>query len=245
MTVLTRLDQQCNDVLHSRTLSELLRKMVAFSEDRGFGRVSATMITEHSPTLKEYRFLTNADSDYMPEFEDMDAARVDPVSQHASTRSDPLVWNQSTYVACGQGALWERQAPWGYRSGLVLAFHLPRGRHFLFGPDSDQPTCVTRAQTSVVLEDFHHFAAHAQAAAFELFQDYDPPAHDLDHPTRGELEALRWTMDGLTDGEIGRKLALSEHDVKLRLQRVMRKLGCGTKYEAVLKGIRRGLIRGI
>ena len=38
------------------------------------GEDYAVMITEHSPTLKEYRFLTNADSDYMPEFEDMDAA---------------------------------------------------------------------------------------------------------------------------------------------------------------------------
>ena len=240
----TQLDRHCDEVLHAQSLRDLLRKMVEFSADRGFGQVSATVLTEHSPTLKEYRFVTNAASDYLPEFEDFEAARVDPLSQHVAVHSAPLVWDQSTYVGCGQGALWERQAPYGYRSGIVIGFHLPRGRHFLFGPDCDRSTCTTPTQARQFVEDFHVFAAHAQAAAFELCLDYDPPAHALPTPTREELEALRWTMDGMTDWEIGRKLDLSERDVTLRLQRVMRKLGCGTKYEAVLRAIRQGLIEG-
>jgi len=52
-------------------------------------------------------------------------------------------------------------------------------------------------------------------------------------------------MDGMTDWEIGSKLGLSERDVTLRLQRVMRKLECGTEYEAVLKAIKLRLIEGI
>ena len=52
-------------------------------------------------------------------------------------------------------------------------------------------------------------------------------------------------MDGLTSWEIGKRMDLSERDVALRLQRVMRKLGCGTKYEAVLRAIKLGLIEGI
>ncbi len=241
----TQLDRDCNDVLHAQSLKDLLRKMVGFSETRGFGRVSATVMTEHSPTLIEYQFITNASTDYVPEFEDFDAARIDPISQHAATQSVPLVWNQATYVDCGQGALWERQAPYGYQSGLVMAFHLPRGRHFLFGPDCDRPQCTTPARTRQIVEEFQLFAANAQAAAFELFLSYDPPAHELPSPTQGELEALRWTMDGMTSWEIGRKLDLSERDVTLRLQRLMHKLGCATKYEAGLKAIKMGLIEGV
>jgi hypothetical protein len=97
--VRTRFEQQCNDAMHARSLDDLLRQMVAFSEDRGFGRVSATVITDHSPTLREYQFITNASAAYLPEFEDLDAAHVDPVSQHAATKSTPLLWAQSTYVA--------------------------------------------------------------------------------------------------------------------------------------------------
>jgi DNA-binding CsgD family transcriptional regulator len=239
----TQLDRDCTDVLHSSSLSELLGKMVKFSQDRGFWHVSATIMMEHSPALREYQFLTNSTVDYMPEFEDLESARMDPVSQHAVARSTPIVWNRDTYQRAGQDALWERQAPYGYRSGIGIGFHLPRGRHFLLGPDSDSDICVPRRHTADILEDFHQFAAHAQAAAFELCWGYDPPIHELPSPQPSELEALRWSMDGLTDQEIGGRMKLSEWDVKRRLQRLMRKWGCGTKYEAVLMGIKLGLIQ--
>lgn len=241
----TQLHRQCNEALHARSLPDLLSKMVDFSQARGFGRVSATVLTKHSPTLCEYQFIASVPVDYVPEFENMEAARSDPVSQHVAIHSAPMVWNQSTYVGCGQGALWERQAPYGYRSGIVMGFHLPRGRSFLFGPDSDSAICASPARIREIVEDFHLFASHAQAAAFELCLAYDPPAHELPTPTHGELEALRWTMDGMTDWEIGTKLGLSERDVTLRLQRAMRKLECGTKYEPVLKAIKLRLIEGI
>jgi len=37
-------------------------------------------------------------------------------------------------------------------------------------------------------------------------------------------------------------MGLSERDIALRLQRVMRKLGCGSTYEAGLRAIRLGMI---
>ena len=195
----TQFERQCNEALHAQSLKGLLRKMVEFSEDRGFGRISATVLTEHSPTLGEYQFVTNAASDYLPEFEDFEAARVDPLSQYVAVQSGPLVWDQSTHVNSGQGELWERQAPYGYRSGIVLGLHLPRGRHFLFGPDCDRPTYTTPTQARQVAEDFHVFAAHAQADAFGLCLNYEPPAHEpVDtNPRRTRGAALD---DGRDDG---------------------------------------------
>ena len=238
----TQLDRHCSEVLHSKSVKDLLRKMVEFSQDRGFGRMSATVITEHSSTLKEYQYFTNAPMAHMPEFENLSAAHVDPVSQHAAIYSTPIVWDQATYVGCGQAHLWELQAPHGYSSGIGVGIHLPRGRHFLFGPDSDQPACTTPSQEKQLLEDIQVFAAHAQAAAFELCTHFDPPSHELPNPTPGELATLRWSMDGMTRWEVGHRMGLSERDVALRLQRVMRKLGCASTYEAVLRAIRLGMI---
>ena len=61
-------------------------------------------------------------------------------------------------------------------------------------------------------------------------------------PTAPELEALRWTMDGMTDAEIGTRLGLPEREITSRLRSAMHKLGCKTKYEAVLKAIKLRLI---
>ena len=72
-----------------------------------------------------------------------------------------------------------------------------------------------------------------------------PPTPIPAMPTPAELEALRWTMDGLTDREIGVKLGLPEREVALRVQRVMSKFGCGTRYEAGLRAIKLRLIEGI
>ena len=41
----TQLDRHCIDVLHSKSVKDFLRKIAAFSQDRGFGRVSTTILT--------------------------------------------------------------------------------------------------------------------------------------------------------------------------------------------------------
>jgi len=86
----TELERRCVEVLHSKSVSDLLRRMVEFSEDRGVGRMPATLTTVHSPTLREYQFFTNAPPAHMRDFEDPVAAHVDPVSQHAAVHSAPL-----------------------------------------------------------------------------------------------------------------------------------------------------------
>jgi len=63
-------------------------------------------------------------------------------------------------------------------------------------------------------------------------------------PTPQELEALRWTMEGMTAPEIGTRLGLPEHVVASRLRSAMQKLDCKTKYETVLKAIKLRLIEG-
>ena len=237
----TQFERQCNETLYAQSSKDLLRKMVEFSEDAGFGRISATVLIEHSPTLKEYQFITNATSDCLPAFEDFEPARVDPLSQYAAAQSGPLSRAQSAYVNCGRVEPWERQASYGYRSGIVMGFHLSRSRHFR--PNCDRSKCTT--QTGHFIEDFHAFAAHTQTGGFELSLNCDPPAYELLMPTRGGLEALRWTMDRMTDWEIGCRLDLSERDVPFRHQRRSRKLAYDTKHEAVLRAIKQSLIEGL
>ena len=77
----------------------------------------------------------------------------------------------------------------------------------------------------------------------ECFKSTNVPA-SRQAPTAPELEALRWTMEGMTDSEIGIKLGLPDYEVAARLRSAMRKLECKTKYEAVLKAIKLRLIEG-
>ena len=89
--------------------------------------------------------------------------------------------------------------------------------------------------------DFQAFTSYAQAAAFDLCIPYEG-ARDEDVIATGELDALRRSIDGLNDWEVGNAMGISEREVTLRLRRVMAKLGCATKYEAALRAIRLGLV---
>ncbi len=234
-------NRKCLDILHASSVKEFSKLLVEFSQGMGLSTVGTTVITEHSPTLIEFRSVTNVPEGYLADFEDLDAAKLDPVSQHCKRSPTPIIWDQAFYVASGRAAAWEHQASFGLRSGISVAFHLPYGRHFLFGADCSERAWGSGPGLRGRVEDIHQFAAYAQAAAFDLCNPYD---HRADRATlaKGELDALQWSIDGLNDAEVGRKMGLSATDVTLRLRRAITKLGSANKYEAGLRAIRLGLV---
>lgn len=236
-------NRKCLEVLHASSVRDFTKQIVGFAQDLGFDTVAATVITDHSPTLVEFQSVTNAPEGFLAEFADPDLGRIDPINQHCKQHSSPMIWDRQTYWTPTLHELWERQVPFGYRSGIAFAMHLGRGRHYFFGANWDHDRCEGVPNCKSIFDDLLMFGAHSQAAAFELSTPTRPDPGNAWSLSKSELEALRWTMDGMTSWEIGLKMALSDWDVTLRLQRAMRKLGCGSKYEAVLKGIKLGLIK--
>ena len=60
--------------------------------------------------------------------------------------------------------------------------------------------------------------------------------------TAREAEVLAAVGAGLSNKEIARRLGISAHTVKFHLEQAFRKLGAGSRAEAVAKGLRRGVI---
>lgn len=238
----SRLNTRCLDVLHASNIGEFKSNITRFVQDLGFGTVAATVITDHSPTLTEFQMVTNAPDAFLSEFEDLEMGRIDPISQHCKRSRTPIVWDRTTYVAQQVPELWERQAQFGLRSGLAVAMHLGRGRHFMFGAEWNYERCDQVKHYKDIFEDLLTFAAHAQAAAFELSLSGNLSSKNSSLLTRHELETLRRTMDGWTSWEVGDAMCISERHATLLMRRAMKKLDCGTKYEAVLRAIKLGLI---
>jgi DNA-binding NarL/FixJ family response regulator len=64
----------------------------------------------------------------------------------------------------------------------------------------------------------------------------------VDAPTRRELEVLAEVARGLSNGEVGRQLHISEATVKTHLVRVFEKLGVSDRTAAVTTAISQGLL---
>ena len=229
-------------VLGAQTRDEFLGELVRFSTQIGFAKVGATTVIDHFLGESEFITVDNSDEAYRLELDTLDESRRDPVAQHCKTRSVPIIWNQDTYARAGHGERWEAQARYGYCTGVALALHMPDGRHFFFGVDSDRSLPADPRELTRVVADVQLFAVLAQDAAQRIFV---PPPADPAAPalTPRELEVLRWTMEGKTAWEVGAVLGISERTAVLHVQNAMRKLDCVNKHQAVLKALRLGLIR--
>jgi len=237
----TQLHRQCLEILHAKTVKDFVRISGKMAQSMGFHSMGALIVIDHTATFSEFRSVTDAPTEYLPIFEDTHSAKLDPVTQHCKQSASPIVWDQETYVSAGRADFWEHQAEFGYRSGVGVAMHLPRGRHFMLGFDSDKRSCVTAKAKLGLTLDFLTFTSYAQAAAFDLCLPY-PQSPKPDAPAKGELDALQRSMDGLSDWEVGDAMGISETEVLLRLRRAMFKLGCATRYEAALRALKLGLV---
>lgn len=238
----TSLNRKCQSILHATNVKEFSKGIVEFVQDRGFEWMAVAVIIDHSPTLTEFKTVTNAPPAFLGDFENLDAGLIDPVSQHCKRSTMPILWDRHTYVDSKERLLWERQAEHGYRSGFAFAMHFDKGMHFMFGVDCDSDSCEKLSNYKSSLEEILLFGAHAQASAFELCIPTHPLPGNAWELSKSEIDTLRWSMDGKSPWEIGKAMAISERHALLFIQRAMQKLECTSKYQTVLRAIKLGLI---
>ncbi len=228
-------------VLQARNRDEFRDEVIRFTQQLGFETVSAVTMIDRGRGHSEFITVDNTPSNYVEPYSDVNDCKRDPVLMHCKRQTVPIIWNQDTYVASGVGDLWERQAQFGYRTGIAMALHLPEGKHFLLGVDRDRALPSDPNELQRLVADLQLFAVHAQEAAMRLLVplELQPERPAL---TPRELEVLRWTMDGKTAWEVGAVLGISERTAVLHINNAMHKLKCVNKHQAVLKALRLGLI---
>jgi two-component system, NarL family, response regulator YdfI len=69
-----------------------------------------------------------------------------------------------------------------------------------------------------------------------------PPEQLVEAVTPREIEVLRAMAEGLANKEIAARLGISENTVKFHVGSVMGKLGAASRTEAVMLGIRQGIV---
>jgi DNA-binding CsgD family transcriptional regulator len=114
----------------------------------------------------------------------------------------------------------------GLRSGARVA--LPRD-----APPAQIVAAIYAAAAGLI-------AAPAEDAGFLL------PAHaeeDAEPLTPRELDVLEMLAEGLSNKMIAYRLSISEHTAKFHVNSILAKLRAGTRTEAVMRGVRLGLVK--
>ena len=89
------------------------------------------------------------------------------------------------------------------------------------------------------LADAELLAESTGASAILMEAGRKPPATPL---TPRELEVLRLMADGASNKIIAHRLGISDHTVKFHVASILSKLNAGTRTEAVMLGVRQGLV---
>lgn len=236
------LDERFASLLTIRTRDDLRSQAVKFARWLGFDTICVLGVQDRPVGDSLFVRVENIPSDYRGIFESARRGRNDPVMQHCKHRGTPIVWGRDIYLANDRMDFWEEQAPFGFRSGIALALHLPGGRHFFAGVDRDQDLPADSADITRATAYLHLFVSVAQEVGLEALFGAAQPATEKALSDR-ERECLRWTVDGKTAWEVGRILGISEQTVAKHLHRATRKLDCVNKHHAVVKALRLGLIR--
>lgn len=229
-------------VLGARNRDELCREVVGFGRRLGFDTVSATLVIDSPGGLSQFIWVDNTPSAYRDFFSAPGNFSGCPVMQHCKVHGTPIVWDQSTYVGAGEGERWEYQAKHGYRFGIGLALHLPKGRHFFVGVDRDQALPEDTDEVARMVGSLSLFALHAHEPAAKILGSESAESRSHSPLTPRELEVLRWTLDGKTAWEVGMILAISARTAAIHANNATRKLDCVNKHQAALRALQSGLI---
>lgn len=228
-------------VAEARTKDELLQALLGVANKLDFGLMSAMLVVDRPQQPSSFVAIANNPPAYLEAANDLVAAKRDPVQQHMKRLSIPIVWDQSTYVKNDAADLWDVQAPFGYRTGISVALHLPGARHFTFGVDRDKALPKSETKLTRLIADVQLLAVHAQDAAIRVLS----PLAQVGPPvtlTKREIEVLRWTMLGKDTSAIAQILAVSPNTVKFHAENAIAKLSCENRHAAVLRAIEYGLL---
>lgn len=239
--VVTALIEICESLLAADSLEALHAGLLRAAHEMGFELFGSFALRDANPITGQPELIERVHnvSPSFGAFTDASASKRDPVLQFAKTSSLPLVWNQDTYVKAGCADLWESCAPWGLVSGVIIAMHLPGGRHFCLGVDTAKRLNPTDPRRTVERANLSLVAAYAQPASERLL--LRAPDGPMASPLSArERECLLWSAAGKTAWETSVIVSIAESTVAKHLDSAIRKLECSTKVHAVAKALQAG-----
>lgn len=218
------------------------KRLVKFANELEFGIISGALVVEHAAGRVSSFHLGNTPEAFSSSFASTSIGKRDPVMRRLKRLSAPFVYDQSMYVQEQAADLWDAQAPFGYKTGIAMALHLPGGKHFVMGVDRDQPLPEDDITLTRMMADLQLLAVHAQETAVRLFAPQAVGLEDLPHLTDREVEILKWTAEGKSSWAVGQILSISEHNVKYHVNKILVKMAVGSKHQAAAKARALGLI---
>ncbi|CAD5366817.1 putative LuxR family transcriptional regulator [Rubrivivax sp. A210] len=231
----------CESMLEAETMADYHRTLEQAAQAMGCERFGGFLLQDRTATApgRIERFHNVPAQFAAASYVEDGAMRRDPVMQAVKRSTLPLAWGQDAYIDAGRGEQWEELASWGMLSGMILALHLPGGRHFCLGVESSRSSRPGDVARSADLANLSLVVAYAHAAGERLIWAQNGTGQ-VNPLSPRERECLLWCAAGKTAWETGVILSISESTVGKHLDAAIRKLNCSNRTHAVATALQAG-----
>lgn len=166
----------------------------------------------------------------------------DPIIELARTQNLPIFWNRlderASFLQQGSLDVMRLAADFGLRNGISFPLHGANRENGILSFISKES-----ASTDLLLESAPLLAwmsSYIFEAAIRVVCLEQETQEAL---TERETQCLFWASEGKTSAEIACILGIAERTVNFHLNQVTRKMGTMNRYQAIAKGVNRGIVR--
>ena len=220
-----------------------MNRMTKLSETLGFPLCNMSTVLEfggEKPAIWDGFRIAPESSSVMAN--DPDDIQRDPCLKRLLRTTRPFTYDLDFYIQSSAADLWEKQAPFGYKNGIVSVIHMGGGRHMTLGFDRPEPLPICPEELIWVLADLQLATVFLQDKAFALFSVDGSPLPPPANLSKRQREVLQWASAGKTAWETGQILSISESAVNKIIARAAKTLHCNSKAQAIARAFQQGVL---
>lgn len=216
------------------------RRMLAFAHWMDFPMIGATLVTERGASGPAFSYIGIKPPDFTSGA-DPQLIKKDPVVAQLRVSHLPFVYDQGFYVAAGAPELWEMASPYGFRTGIQVAFQISRDQQVLVGLDRERGLPRSGVKLHRLLSNLECFASFAADGARRFLEEGEQRGGAAVLTLR-EREVLLRILEGKSNWVIAQLMRVSENTVKFHLKSIFRKLEVSSRIVAATRAQAMGLL---
>jgi LuxR family quorum sensing-dependent transcriptional regulator len=219
--------------------SSVTQKFQAFIEGFGFSSASCTTIPVAGSLSRDCVLMSTRPPEWTADYLRRDYLKTDPVARRVLHDRRAFAWSAAgshDHWSSRERAVMQRRADLDMREGFVVPVFESTGNTGVVSMAGSKPRLDVAARGALTL------------ASVYIYNKLHSLRRRGEHAdgiglTGREIEVLQWLATGKSDWEIGTILGISGRTVNYHAENIRRKLGVGTRMQAVVAALERGKLR--
>ena len=219
--------------------------MTRIVQDLGFETFIFAMTTDPQPNHDSRSYVwTTVPREWVAEYDRNAYVEIDPRMTLSWGHASPLIWDAATIEGnANVRAFLDHAAKYGICSGVTVSFSDAKHPRFRASFNSSiTPVGPERHEQLLSPRRSHAVDRRDSTFPFERCSSRTTPGQKAS-PLPREKQCIKLAAHGMTSGDIGIKLEITERTVNFHFSNILSKLDALNRHEAIAKAVQLGIVQ--